>query len=78
VTAARDVIRASANAHPDLFCGLRGGGGNFGVVTRFEFRLHPVRPDVLSGVIVHPILEAKSVLQQYGVHARRRTRSGAR
>jgi FAD/FMN-containing dehydrogenase len=65
VTAAGEVVRASATDHPDLFWALRGGGGNFGVVTRFEFRLHPVGPDVLSGLIVYPISEAKSVLQQY-------------
>jgi FAD/FMN-containing dehydrogenase len=65
VTAAGTVVRTSATAHPDLFWALRGGGGNFGVVTRFEFRLHPVGPDVLSGLIVYPISEAKSVLQRY-------------
>src|SRR6267378_1173920 len=65
VTAAGEVVRASANERPDLYWALRGGGGNFGVVTRFEFRLHPVGPDVLSGLIVYPISEAKSVLQQY-------------
>ncbi len=65
VTATGEVVRASATQHPDLFWALRGGGGNFGVVTRFEFRLHPVGPDVLSGLIVYPISEAKSVLQQY-------------
>ena len=65
VTAAGEVVRTSATEHPDLFWALRGGGGNFGVVTRFEFRLHPVGPDVLSGLIVYPISEAKSVLQQY-------------
>jgi FAD/FMN-containing dehydrogenase len=65
VTAAGEVVRASATEHPDLFWALRGGGGNFGVVTRFEFRLHPVGPDVLSGLIVYPISEAKSVLQKY-------------
>jgi FAD/FMN-containing dehydrogenase len=65
VTAAGEVVRASATEHADLFWALRGGGGNFGVVTRFEFRLHPVGPDVLSGLIVYPISEAKSVLQQY-------------
>ncbi len=65
VTAAGEVVRASATEHPDLFWALRGGGGNFGAVTRFEFRLHPVGPDVLSGLIVYPISEAKSVLQQY-------------
>jgi FAD/FMN-containing dehydrogenase len=65
VTAAGEVVRASATEHPDLFWALRGGGGNFGVVTRFEFRLHPVGPNVLSGLIVYPISEAKAVLQQY-------------
>ena len=65
VTAAGEVVRASASERPDLFWALRGGSGNFGVVTRFEFRLHPVGPDVLSGLIVYPISEAKRVLQQY-------------
>ena len=65
VIATGEVVRASATENPDLFWALRGGGGNFGVVTRFEFRLHPVGPDVLSGLIVYPISEAKSVLQQY-------------
>jgi FAD/FMN-containing dehydrogenase len=65
VTAAGEVVRASATEHPDLFWALRGGGGNFGVVTLFEFRLHPVGPDVLSGLIVYPLAEAKPVLQQY-------------
>lgn len=65
VTAAGEELRASATEHPDLFWALRGGGGNFGVVTRFEFRLHPVGPNVLSGLIVYPISEGKSVLQQY-------------
>ena len=65
VTAAGEVVHASENEHPDLFWALRGGGGNFGVVTRFGFRLHPVGPDVLSGLIVFPIAEAKQVLQQY-------------
>lgn len=65
VTAAGEVVRASATEHPDLFWALRGGSGNFGVVTHFEFRLHPVGPDVLSGLIVYPISAAKSVLRQY-------------
>ena len=65
VTATGEVVRASAVEHPELFWALRGGGGNFGVVTRFEFRLYPVGPDVLSGLIVYPISAAKSVLQQY-------------
>jgi len=65
VLATGEVVRASASEYPDLFWALRGGGGNFGVVTRFEFRLHPIGPDVLSGLIVYPISEAKSVMQQY-------------
>ncbi|MEO5987929.1 MAG: FAD-binding oxidoreductase [Candidatus Eisenbacteria bacterium] len=65
VTAAGEVVRASATENPDLFWAIRGGGGNFGVVTRFEFRLHKVGPEVLSGLIVYPISEAKSVLQKY-------------
>ncbi|MDP2483970.1 MAG: FAD-binding oxidoreductase, partial [Candidatus Palauibacterales bacterium] len=44
VTVAGEVVRASATDHPDLFWAIRGGGGNFGIVTRFEFRLHPVGP----------------------------------
>lgn len=65
VTAAGDVVCAGAEELTDLFWAIRGGGGNFGVVTRFEFRLHPVGPDVLSGLIVYPVSEAKPVLQQY-------------
>ena len=65
VTASGEVLRASAVEHPDLFWALRGGSGNFGVVTRFEFRLHPVGPELLSGLIVYPASEARSVLQQY-------------
>lgn len=65
VTAAGEVVRASPTEHPDLFWAIRGGSGNFGVVTRFEFRLHPVGPDLLSGLIIYPISEAKTVLQQY-------------
>ncbi|HET7226575.1 MAG TPA: FAD-binding oxidoreductase [Candidatus Eisenbacteria bacterium] len=65
VTAAGEVVRASATEHPDLFWALCGGSGNFGVVTRFEFQLHAVGPDVLSGLIVYPIAQAKAVLQRY-------------
>lgn len=65
VTADGKVLRVSASEHPDLFWALKGGGGNFGVVTRFEFRLHPVGPDLLSGLIVFPFAEAKTVLQRY-------------
>jgi hypothetical protein len=64
VTAEGDVLRASADDHPDLFWALRGGGGNFGVVTSFEYRLHQVST-VLGGVIVHPRERATELLKFY-------------
>jgi FAD/FMN-containing dehydrogenase len=54
VTADGEVLHASAHDHPDLLWGLRGGGGNFGVVTAFEFELHPVGPEVVAGLVFHP------------------------
>jgi FAD/FMN-containing dehydrogenase len=65
VTASGEVVQASASDHADLFWALRGGSGNFGIVTRFEYRLHPVGPEVLAGLIVYPRSAAKSVLQQH-------------
>lgn len=64
VTADGTLRIASDTEHPDLFWGVRGGGGNFGVVTSFEYRLHPVGP-VLAGVVIHPFAKAKAVLQFY-------------
>jgi len=55
-------VTASESANPDLFWAIRGGGGNFGVVTSFEFRLHEVGPQVLAGLIVHPLVAAREVL----------------
>ncbi|UTM59760.1 FAD-binding oxidoreductase [Photobacterium sp. CCB-ST2H9] len=65
VTANGTQLKASETENADLFWGVRGGGGNFGVVTSFEFQLHPVGPDVLSGLIVFPFDQAKSVLTQF-------------
>lgn len=65
VTAEAKLVRASATDHPDLFWAIRGGGGNFGVVTSFEFTLHPVGPEVIAGLIVHPFASAKAVLGEY-------------
>ncbi len=65
VTADGEFLRTSAGEHADLFWGLRGGGGNFGVVTSFEYRLHPVGPIVLAGVILHPAARARDVLGFY-------------
>lgn len=59
------LVTASASEHPDLFWAIRGGGGNFGVVTSFEFDAHPVGPEVLSGLIVHPFADAGKVLREY-------------
>jgi len=65
VTAAGDKLTASARENSDLFWAIRGGGGNFGVVTSFEFQLHAIGKEVLSGLIVHPLADAKKVLQFY-------------
>ena len=64
VTAAGDVVRASSAEEPELLWGLRGGGGNFGVVTSFEFRLHPVGP-VLGGLMAFPFDRGGEVLRTY-------------
>jgi FAD/FMN-containing dehydrogenase len=69
VTADGQFLTASASEHPDLFWGLRGGGGNFGVVTSFEYRLHPVDA-VLAGMVLHPMAKAKDVLRFYREYAR--------
>ncbi len=71
VTADGELLRASAEENPDLFWAIRGGGGNFGVVTAFEFRLHRVGPEVLAGLIVYPLSEAKKVFEVYRLVAAR-------
>src|SRR5499427_6877711 len=65
VTADGKLVRASEKENPDLFWALRGGGGNFGVVTSFEFKLHPLGPEVLSGLIVHPLERAGELLPKF-------------
>ena len=64
VTASGELVTASADTHPDLFWALRGGGGNFGVVTAFEFQLHPVG-EALSGLIAFPFEMSGKVLQKF-------------
>src|SRR6478752_5810701 len=63
VTADGRVLTASEDENDDLFWGIRGGGGNFGVVTRFDFRLHPLGPIVLAGLALWPIDRAAEVLR---------------
>ncbi len=65
VTAEGEFVKASETENPDLFWGIRGGGGNFGIVTEFEFRLNPVGPIVLAGPIFWPIEESPDVLRFY-------------
>jgi FAD/FMN-containing dehydrogenase len=65
VTVDGKLIHASGKENADLFWAIRGGGGNFGVVTSFEFRLHPLGPEVLSGLIVHPLEKAGELLPQF-------------
>jgi FAD/FMN-containing dehydrogenase len=65
ITADGNKIRTDETENPDLFWAIRGGGGNFGIVTEFEFALHPVGPEILAGLIVFPFSQAKQVLTQY-------------
>jgi FAD/FMN-containing dehydrogenase len=65
VTADGNLRRLSADENSELFWAIRGGGGNFGVVTSFEFSLHPVGPEILSGLVVHPAEDARGVLEHY-------------
>jgi FAD/FMN-containing dehydrogenase len=64
VTADGTMVTASPDENPDLFWGLRGGGGNFGIVTSFEYRLRPIGP-VLGGLLLYPIARGREVLEFY-------------
>jgi FAD/FMN-containing dehydrogenase len=64
-TADGELLTASASENADLFWGLRGGGGNFGVVTSFEFALHPVGPTVATVFSMYPISATRDVLKQW-------------
>jgi FAD/FMN-containing dehydrogenase len=65
VTAEGKILRASATEHPDLFWGLRGGGGNFGIVTAFEYRLHAIGTSLLVASALHPYDQAREAMRFY-------------
>ena len=65
VTADGQILTASEDQNPQLFWGLRGGGGNFGVATSFELRLHPIGPTVLAGMLMYPAEMAAGVLANF-------------
>jgi FAD/FMN-containing dehydrogenase len=65
VTADGALVTASTQENSDLFWAIRGGGGNFGIVTSFQYALHPVGPEVLAGLIVHPFDDAAGLLRRY-------------
>lgn len=65
VTADSKLLQASADENPDLFWALRGGGGNFGIVTEFTYQLHPVGPTILGGMLVWPFSEMERILRFY-------------
>lgn len=70
ITADGRMVRCSASEHADLFWGVRGGGGNFGVVTAFQFQLHPVG-SLLAGMVIHPLSNAREVLRFYRDYSRK-------
>jgi FAD/FMN-containing dehydrogenase len=63
VTADGRLVRASADENPDLFWALHGGGGNFGVVTALEFRLHPLGPEVMAGLALYPVEHGRALIE---------------
>jgi FAD/FMN-containing dehydrogenase len=65
VTADGSVLRAAADENPDLFWGVRGGGGNFGIATSLEYHLHEVGPIITGGLVAHPLQRAKDVLRMF-------------
>ncbi len=65
VSCTGERLKCDASHHADLFWAIRGGGGNFGIVTSFEYKLHPVGPEMMSGPIVFPFSQAKAILHSY-------------
>jgi hypothetical protein len=69
ITAGGELLRADDSSHPELMWGLRGGGGNFGIVTTFQYQAHLVGPTVLAGFVLHPIEDARDFFEFYGTYA---------
>lgn len=65
ITAAGACLKVDKDNHPDLFWAIRGGGGNFGIITGFEYQLHTVEPYVMGGMLLYPMEEAKEVFRFY-------------
>lgn len=70
VTADGKLLIASETQHEDLFWAMRGGGGNFGIVTSFEYRLHPMEPTLLGGMVLYPMEQAEAALKFYRDYSR--------
>jgi len=70
VTADGRLLTADASRNEDLFWAVRGGGGNFGVVTSFEYQLYPMAPAIAGGMVLHPIAHAGNVLRFYREYSR--------
>ena len=70
VTADGRLLNASAGENPDLFWAIRGGGGNFGIVTKFEYRLHPVGPMLLAGSVLHAYDRAREAIRFYNAFSK--------
>ena len=71
VTADGSLRHASADENPDLYWGVRGGGGNFGVVTSFEFALHPMQRQIIGGEVIWPLAAARDVMRFYGDYCKK-------
>jgi FAD/FMN-containing dehydrogenase len=69
VTADGKLVHASASENPELYWGARGGSGNFGVVTQFEFKLHPMKREVIAGNVVFPLAKARDMLTLWSEYA---------
>jgi len=71
ITANGDQIKVDKGNHTDLYWAIRGGGGNFGIVSKFEYRLHNFGPNIVGGMILYPMDQAKPVMQNYRDYARK-------